>query len=491
MFKKKLTTILLSTLAILGTLTFSQMIVFAAVTNGWEQSGPTWNYYINGNKATGWTLIDGKYYYFNADGHMATGWFVMDGKTYYFNDRNGRSSGWNVIGSSTYYFNSDGVMLTGWNTIDGKKYYFNDKGEMATGKTFIGNKTYCFTATGEMAVGWLLIGDKWYYLSSTGEMEIGLIEISGKTYYFNDNGEMLTGMLEISGKNYFFNATGDMAKGWIFNNSKWYYFYNSGEMARGWVPYNGKWYYLNTDGTMAMGWIQINGKWYYMNNGGDMAVGTITPDGYRVGSDGTWDGKPKVTNGNVYSPTGVTAKALSKNLILINWNKVDNVDYYICYWSNEVSKGYTSFKNADGTLRKFQWQSSGYTITIDLNTRVFFKVTAVKDGIEAAASTVVSSMTTSTTVFPLLSDVPMPLNVNYYKTTITSDDRTAAYYYSKASLSSSFIENYISNLGNNGWVLYTEDITYTGTNSRYFVKGGNLIIVSTVGEDIVVIGNIH
>ncbi|GLC80939.1 hypothetical protein [Lacrimispora brassicae] len=39
---------------------------------------------------------------------------------------------------------------------------------------------------------------------------------------------------------------------------------------------------------MKTGWVQVNGTWYYLNADGRMASDTVTPDGYRVGTDGAW-----------------------------------------------------------------------------------------------------------------------------------------------------------------------------------------------------------
>ena len=56
------------------------------------------------------------------------------------------------------------------------------------------------------------------------------------------------------------------------------------------------WYYLNPiSGEMLTGWRQIDGKWYYfaeVTGGplGSMYQNAQTPDGYRVGADGAWDG---------------------------------------------------------------------------------------------------------------------------------------------------------------------------------------------------------
>ncbi|MFR1831636.1 MAG: cellulase family glycosylhydrolase [Lachnospiraceae bacterium] len=49
------------------------------------------------------------------------------------------------------------------------------------------------------------------------------------------------------------------------------------------------WRYETDDGMYAQeGWRQINGKWYYFKSNGYMARNTMTPDGYVVGSDGSW-----------------------------------------------------------------------------------------------------------------------------------------------------------------------------------------------------------
>lgn len=49
------------------------------------------------------------------------------------------------------------------------------------------------------------------------------------------------------------------------------------------------WWYQNDDGSYpANKWSQINGEYYYFNSSGYMLANTTTPDGYKVGSDGTW-----------------------------------------------------------------------------------------------------------------------------------------------------------------------------------------------------------
>lgn len=66
------------------------------------------------------------------------------------------------------------------------------------------------------------------------------------------------------------------------------------------IPANAEWHQDNTGGwwytegnSYVKGWKEINEKWYYFNNNGRMLFNTITPDGYVVNIDGSWDGKTK------------------------------------------------------------------------------------------------------------------------------------------------------------------------------------------------------
>ncbi len=68
----------------------------------------------------------------------------------------------------------------------------------------------------------------------------------------------------------------------------WYYFDSRGYMVTGWNNIGGSWYYLEPSGAMATGWVITNGKWYYLASSGKMLTSTTTPDGYRVGHDGSW-----------------------------------------------------------------------------------------------------------------------------------------------------------------------------------------------------------
>ena len=85
----------------------------------------------------------------------------------------------------------------------------------------------------------------------------------------------------------------------------WYYFGETGIMKTGWLEWNGSRFYLvplsdGWMGRMVTGWQKIDGKWYYFEptagkNQGHLYRSEKTPDGYRVGPDGVWDGKPAET----------------------------------------------------------------------------------------------------------------------------------------------------------------------------------------------------
>ncbi|MHC1721422.1 MAG: hypothetical protein AB9844_12250 [Clostridiaceae bacterium] len=429
MSENKSVKILLNVLVISCALAFFPAHANAAVTNGWEQNETVWSYYV------------------------------------------------------------DGVKTTGIASIEGQTYYFNDKGEMQTGWIVIDNKTYYFTGTGQMATGWRLTEGNWRYLDESGKMVTGMKVVEDKTYYFDENGYMHTGWLDLNGKKYYFKYTGSMTHGWLWIVDRWYYFTANGEMATGWLPWNGKWYYLNPQGQMYTGWLQYNDKWYYLYSGGEMASSTITPDRYRVGPDGVWDGKPQIIEPEVNAPSGVTLKEIAPNMVNIKWKPVSNADYYYCYWSYSMDKGYIAVKNMDGSIQKFNWQSNGYAINIDTGRTVYFKVTAVNDGVESQASAIVSNAPLNGAYFPLLTDVPMPANLVYYRSSLSQNGSMAVYYYSNTLLPASFINDYASLLQNSGWSFYSEDPASGG--KKYFSKGSNILIISVEGTDTVITGNIH
>ena len=115
----------------------------------WIQAadGRWWYQHADGSYTTnGWELINGKWYYFDAQGWMLTGWIQLNGNWYYLDSSGAMVTGWQKINGIWYYFSSQGVMQTGWHhlaysgTNNGAPYYsyFNSDGALVTDSDILG-----------------------------------------------------------------------------------------------------------------------------------------------------------------------------------------------------------------------------------------------------------------------------------------------------------------------------------------------------------------
>lgn len=141
----------------------------------WVQAGDGrwWYRHADGSfTKSGWELVSGKWYLFDADGWMLTGWQRDNG--------------------SWYYLGADGAMLTGWQRVDGKWYFLDESGAMATGWRMVGDKWYFLDESGSMKQGWQRDGRKWYWLNADGSMSADEVRMIGGTFYgFDSSGAML------------------------------------------------------------------------------------------------------------------------------------------------------------------------------------------------------------------------------------------------------------------------------------------------------------
>lgn len=251
------------------------------------------------------------------------------------------------------------------------------------------------TATASGASGWKHDGSNWKYQINGDEVK-GWLSNNQQWYYFNSSGNMDTGWLLHNGKWYFFNTDGTMKTGWVLHNGKWYFLGSDGDMKTGWLKQNDKWYYLNDKGDLAENcWIYYNGNWYYLSSNGTMEVNKTTPDGFELDETGAWTGRSDKTT----IPSGVTAEAVSSSTINLQWNKVTDADYYYVYYSLNQNSGFNAVM--DGTAKeKFQWASAHSAVISNIapDTKVYFKITAVKDNYESKYSTLVSAATESGSV---------------------------------------------------------------------------------------------
>lgn len=141
--------------------------------SGWTLENGKQYYYAEGVKQIGWLQVDGNTYFLGLDGALRSGWLVSDGKSYYLDpERSGAAhTGWLEAEGQYYYFDTDGVMKTGWLELDGQRYYLSKDGSRHT--------------------GWLEQGSDRYYLKPDGTMARGKQEIDGETWYFTASGTQI------------------------------------------------------------------------------------------------------------------------------------------------------------------------------------------------------------------------------------------------------------------------------------------------------------
>jgi hypothetical protein len=93
---------------------------------------------------------------------------------------------------------------------------------------------------------------------------------------------------------YHYDDSGSITTGWYKDEKEhWFYLTSDGKMiANSWFQDSDqKWYYLSESGTMLENaWVQDKeGKWYYVGSAGAMLTGGVTPDGYTLNQDGSWN----------------------------------------------------------------------------------------------------------------------------------------------------------------------------------------------------------
>lgn len=245
---------------------------------GWIKQNNKWYYivdegdwkwfYTNGNER-----IDDKNYFFKDGVMQDNGWVsqtdTWQGETYV----------------SWVYANPNGDLATGWKKIDGKWYYFSDWGWMYQGSGeglfYIDDKLYAFDKSGAMlenqwyaAWSWTYEGETytdWYYMGADGTPKTGWFKDGNDWYYADEWGWMWYDMfIEYNGAEYYLTKSGAMATGWELIGGDWFYFKASGAMAeKEWIQDGGAWYYLGEYGAMyADGTYTIDGKEYKFDASG-------------------------------------------------------------------------------------------------------------------------------------------------------------------------------------------------------------------------------
>ena len=181
----------LATAILAGTLAFS-MVPATVQAAGWKQNknGYWWQENDYSYPRNQWKTIYGKQYHFNSGGYMDTGWTKVDGRWYYLGARNDgeKKTYWQKVYGKYYWLGSNGVMRTGWQQVYGKYYWLggSNDGAMKTGWVRLNGKYYWLGNNGDMKSGWQTIYKKKYYLgrANDGAMKTGWQKIDGYWYYF-------------------------------------------------------------------------------------------------------------------------------------------------------------------------------------------------------------------------------------------------------------------------------------------------------------------
>lgn len=179
-----------------------------------------------------WKIINGDWCYFNADSSVAIGWINISGTRYYIGENYDYDeatdeetyslelyTGYRLIGGKVYYFNAGGDLWgeyvgNGWlqladggfvyfkdgqllkegvYNIDGVDYYFYHNGLLLTdGYCYASNgyneySVYASESGALYGAGWHLTNDGWIYVDESGKLYVDGVYKIGNGVYFFDN----------------------------------------------------------------------------------------------------------------------------------------------------------------------------------------------------------------------------------------------------------------------------------------------------------------
>ena len=275
--------------------------------------------------------------YLGEDGTMAVGIIETKDGTYLFDDNGykvteiGTVSGWQLLDGTWYYYDAPGKPHNGW--LESK--YYIDNGRMATEEVVssmgdTNRKAYVGVDGVIIQNGWIYdrYENCWYYSKNGMLAEDGWETIKGKKYYFNEIYLNRFAITEIGGKLYEFDGNG-ACQSEIKKKNSWY------------QSSDGTWYWFNEDGTLNTDEKKVIGKQtYYFWSSGEMISNAALYDGethtYRwIHRDGYLD----TTDGWKHSEDGEWC--YQENGKLVNGKKVVNgVEYRFSPWMSSETIGF-------------------------------------------------------------------------------------------------------------------------------------------------------
>ncbi len=226
-----------------------------SLAKGWTEIDGEWYFFDNENFMVTTDIVDG--YYLGEDGTIAEGLGWYNDWLWENEEQGTKTDRW-------MYIDSDGVVSTGWTQIDGYWYYFSNEkynyGIMCSSSVQEG---YYFTEDGTLATGgwysdWYWTDEEkgewdsnWKYVYSDGSVASGWTQIDGTWYYFNTGKDTI----DVGDTTYTFWYSG-MAKDEYVDG---YYLDKNGVLdssaTASWYQDSNGWYFMDSNG------------WYPSNSG--------------------------------------------------------------------------------------------------------------------------------------------------------------------------------------------------------------------------------
>ena len=359
----------------------------SAPVAGWgiDENGNTCYYNLDGTKATGYFVVDGKWYYAYQNGAAIVwgGWFVRDDGKLIHTDNDGSitSAGFLSDGSTTYYVDHQGVQQQGYFnavTPDNTRYYAYSNGSVLIYQGWFIREDSQFIYSwdkGAIYAGFVPTGDVLYHVDEYGIQSKGYFEESGKTYYANtQTAEVNTnqgwfinqdnefyysgkdgvigpeGIIEVNGTSYYVDDKGVQQRGYIdAKNGNRYYAYANGalQIYKGFfIRDDGTIFYADDNGVITFGFKDVNRVKYYVDEYG------VQKKGYFQDSDNRYyahaDGSVIVASGWFVRDDGKLIYTDEGGKITKGFKKQGATTYYADEYGVQVT-GY--FNPGDGYLR--------------------------------------------------------------------------------------------------------------------------------------------
>ncbi len=193
-----------------------------------------------------------------------------------------------------------------------------------------------------------------------------------------------------------------------------------------------------------------------------------------------------VKNNKPIAPKNVRVKVFNCSAN-IGWDNVSGADGYKIYISSSIDGPYTLIPNGDDPSSLYEWMNYEYSATCSFlisDKQLYFKLKTVKNGVESDYSAPVGISIPLVKYFPKLSDVPLPVGIDYVREIANSENTFVSYFYSDMD-----VLNYVRYLRSAGFVYRSSEYD----EDEFFMERGDTVILFTRLEDdgVQITGEVH